>query len=183
MYKYWHFEKAVPEDICDKIIEFGKSLEIAEGFIGDQKLDDSIRNSDVSWITEPWIKSIINHYTRVANQNAWNFDLYNDSEISQFTIYKQNNHYSWHVDSDIYVETPRKLSCVLMLSDPSDYSGGDFLLLKDIVEDNTGSFRVEEIKQKGSIIVFPSTLYHKVEPVTSGERLTLVSWTHGPNFK
>jgi len=37
--------------------------------------------------------------------------------------------------------------------------------------------------QKGNIIVFPSYCWHKVFPVTSGERYSLVGWYLGAPYK
>ena len=37
----------------------------------------------------------------------------------------------------------------------------------------------EEIRPKGSIIVFPSFLYHQVTPITKGTRYSLVMWVLG----
>lgn len=184
MYKYWWFDEAVPLDICDKIIEVGKSLVLEEAVTrGENFRDESIRKTEVSWISHVWIKSILNQFVRIANKNAWNYDLYDDSENAQFTIYKPNYHYEWHNDQSMYEETPRKLSCVLMLSDPEEYTGGKFSFLQKIKTEKIEGEDVPEITKKGNIIVFPSANFHKVEPVTSGERITLVSWTHGPNFK
>ena len=42
---------------------------------------------------------------------------------------------------------------------------------------------IQELKSKGSIIVFPSHYFHKVEPVLTGTRYSLVSWYLGKPFK
>ena len=41
----------------------------------------------------------------------------------------------------------------------------------------------KELENKGDLIVFPSHLWHRVRPVTSGKRLSLVVWFIGPPFK
>ena len=41
----------------------------------------------------------------------------------------------------------------------------------------------KEILTKGSIIVFPSHVWHRVKPVTSGTRYSLVVWSIGDPFK
>jgi predicted 2-oxoglutarate/Fe(II)-dependent dioxygenase YbiX len=40
-----------------------------------------------------------------------------------------------------------------------------------------------EIRPRGSIIVFPSHVYHQVTPVTKGTRYSLVAWNLGYPFK
>ena len=42
---------------------------------------------------------------------------------------------------------------------------------------------VPEILPKGSIVVFPSHLWHRVKPVTRGTRYSLVVWHLGYPFK
>ena len=43
--------------------------------------------------------------------------------------------------------------------------------------------RAKEILPKGSIIVFPSFVWHRVKPVTKGTRYSLVMWNLGYPFK
>jgi len=42
---------------------------------------------------------------------------------------------------------------------------------------------VKEILPKGSIVVFPSFVWHRVQPVTKGTRYSLVVWNLGYPFK
>jgi PKHD-type hydroxylase len=70
----------------------------------------------------------------------------------------------------------------LSLSDEKDYSGGE---LEFDFKNNDKKNRVskcKEIKTKGSIIVFPSFVWHRVCPVTKGERNSLVIWNLGNPF-
>jgi predicted 2-oxoglutarate/Fe(II)-dependent dioxygenase YbiX len=41
----------------------------------------------------------------------------------------------------------------------------------------------KEILPKGSIIIFPSFVWHRVKPVTKGARYSLVVWNLGYPFK
>ena len=43
--------------------------------------------------------------------------------------------------------------------------------------------KAKEILPKGSIIVFPSFVWHRVKPVTKGCRYSLVLWNIGDPFK
>ena len=76
----------------------------------------------------------------------------------------------------------RKLSVTVSLSDASDYQGGD-------LEFDCGNIKkkrimkCKEIKQKGSIVVFPSFVWHRVRPVKKGTRYSLVMWNLGHPFK
>ena len=57
------------------------------------------RNSDLVWLSDPWIYREIHPYVQQANKNAgWNFN-WDWSESCQFTKYKQGQYYDWHCDS------------------------------------------------------------------------------------
>jgi PKHD-type hydroxylase len=117
-------------------------------------------------------------YVKKANINAFNVDVKNQVEI-QFTEYtaEQSDHYDWHHDVHWSGETDfdRKISITLQLSDPKEYDGGDF----EFDEINTNA----DFKTKGTLLIFPSYLRHRVLPVTSGVRRSLVAWFWGPKWK
>jgi predicted 2-oxoglutarate/Fe(II)-dependent dioxygenase YbiX len=55
---------------------------------------------------------------------------------------------------------------------------------KDNAPDITNQTHIcKEILPKGSIVVFPSHVWHRVKPITSGERKSLVIWNLGKPFK
>ena len=69
------------------------------------------------------------------------------------------------------------------LSDPDDYEGGN---LQFDLGPQAGDDRLhtcEEIRPRGSVIVFPSHVQHRVTPVTSGTRRSLVMWSLGLPFR
>jgi PKHD-type hydroxylase len=171
---YWSWKKEIPDSVCDAIIEEGKKLELKDGLVGDEKkLNKSIRNSQIGWFSNiTWVAGIMRHYTEVANNQAWNFKL-GYIQNPQFTIYSKGGFYGFHQDSSVVNDGMRKLSCVITITKPDEYEGGEFEF-----EDGT----VPDIKERGSIIVFPSFLRHRVSPVTSGTRYSLVSWYEGPKF-
>lgn len=163
----------------------------------------SLRKSDVVWMDAAWIYKEIHPYIETANAEAgWNFD-WDFSEACQFTIYEKNQYYGWHYDSapEPYDDPNnlnrhgkiRKLSVTISLSDESDYEGGDFEFdfrnhFKDdkfnkFLELDKTVHSVPEIRPKGSIVVFPSFVWHRVKPVTSGTRYSLVIWNLGKPFR
>ena len=82
----------------------------------------------------------------------------------------------------------RKLSMTCQLTDGSEYTGGelefDFRNYDPHLRDESKHVRsVPEILPKGSIVVFPSHLWHRVKPVTRGTRYSLVVWHLGYPFK
>ena len=77
--------------------------------------------------------------------------------------------YGRHVDNAFMADGRADVSFTLFLSDPNTYSGGALMLESPAGEDMV---RLEA----GSAIVYPSTLLHRVEAVSSGERLVAVGW-------
>lgn len=76
----------------------------------------------------------------------------------------------------------RKLSVTVSLNDAADYEGGS--LQFDLGPHKEQRFHsCTEIMPKGSVVVFPSHLYHQVTPVTKGTRYSLVAWNLGVPFK
>jgi len=80
-------------------------------------------------------------------------------------------------------DTQRKLSATVQLTDESKYKGGE-LLFKDLKGKNEPEILTNKVfKKKGTIVVFPSYMLHKVTPVTQGIRHSLVLWTCGNPWK
>ena len=156
------------------------------------------RKSDIVWMNDAWLYKEIHPYIREANTKAgWNFD-WDWSESCQFTRYGVGQYYGWHCDSwDKPYNKPddinshgkiRKLSVTISLSEPEDYVGGnlefDMRNQKDWEQDKKKAIHeCTEIRPRGSIIVFPSFVWHRVAPVTKGTRYSLVAWTIGAPFK
>jgi len=204
---YWYFKSAVPEKICDDIIKYAltkkESMAKTGGYENKKLTEDDIinlkskRNSDLVWLNETWIYKELHPYIHEANKNAgWNFD-WNFSESCQFTKYKLNQYYDWHCDSwNKPYERPntpehgkiRKLSMTCQLTDGSEYEGGelefDFRNYDPNMREEAKHLKqAKEILTKGSIIVFPSFVWHRVQPVTKGVRYSLVMWNLGYPFK
>lgn len=144
---------------------------------------DAIRKSKTAWIglnpETVWLYDRLAYVARMVNAQYWRFDLEGFVEDFQFTLYDEpDDHYTWHTDSVKYADgkTPRKLSMVIQLSDPEDYAGGD-LQLKGGPEDTTVT------RERGLVTVFPSYLLHRVTPLESGVRKSLVVWISGPPFR
>ena len=209
-YSYWYFQSALPEKFCNDLVKYGneKTEEIAltGGFqekieknnsLSDDELKDlkKKRDSNIVWLSEPWIYNEIHPYIHQANKSAgWNFQ-WDYSEACQFTKYKQDQYYGWHCDSwdgpyvDInnknYNGKIRKLSVTCVLSKPEDYEGGEleFDFGTDEPDKKHNVRSCTEIKTQGSLVVFPSFVRHRVKPVTKGTRYSLVIWSLGQPYK
>ena len=81
----------------------------------------------------------------------------------------------------------RKLSVTCQLSDSSEYEGGelefDYRNYSPNKRDElTHVMKAKPALKKGSIVVFPSFVWHRVRPVTKGTRYSLVVWNLGYPF-
>ena len=170
---------ALNEGQISMILKEAEKIEIERAETNDESTTDQVRKSDVGWLDVPEIQNLLWEYVRAANYNALRVFVENISPI-QYTEYKaeQGGHYDWHVDVDWNEESwfDRKLSVTVQLSDPSEYSGGDFQFQETETPD-------ESCKAKGTVLVFPSYLLHRVTPVTSGTRKSLVAWFEGPRWQ
>jgi PKHD-type hydroxylase len=181
----YSWNNIIPKAECELIIEDCKSgyHEIAN--IGDRstKVSDShdYRKTNIYWLdNSKLITKLIYGFVHEANDSFFHYDITNHDQM-QFSEYTVGGHYKYHKDTGYYKGEPilpcRKLSVSVLLSDPKDYEGGEFLMYEGDMEP------VKPLKGQGSVVVFDSRDYHKVEPVTSGVRYSLVMWATGPLFK
>ena len=155
------------------------------------------RKSDIVWLNDRWIYKEIHPYIHQANRDSgWNFE-WSYSESCQFTKYGVGQYYGWHCDSwdkpYFYPNNPenpknnkiRKLSVTVSLSDPKEYKGGEleFNFRNLDLDKKTNIRKCKEILPKGSLVVFPSFVWHRVCPVKKGSRYSLVIWNLGWPFK
>ena len=77
--------------------------------------------------------------------------------------------YGRHVDNAWMAGGRTDLSFTVWLSEPDTYQGGELVLESPSGEE---AFRLPA----GHALVYPSTLLHRVEPVSRGERMVAVGW-------
>lgn len=133
------------------------------------------RNNETAWIFDK-----LNFIVQAANEQFYNFHLNGYAQF-QYTTYDSNGRYDWHTDMSFGEKfgndaEPRKLSLSLALND--DFEGGEFQI-------NNGKEEtpLTVSMQKGRAVLFPSFIIHRVTPVTSGVRKSLVVWVVGPKLR
>jgi PKHD-type hydroxylase len=89
--------------------------------------------------------------------------------------YKEHHDVFWLNGDPFY---HRKLSCIIQLSDPNTYEGGDL----EITDAETAP-NVNDMRQQGTGIFFPSLIRHKANPVTKGTRYSIAAWFDGPKWR
>jgi PKHD-type hydroxylase len=184
------FPGAIDSALCDAIITEGEYYQPKEAVIGNGTQvneDKSYRTSEIRWINKndtnsKFIADLIYYYSFEANRNTFDVDI-NYLQDIQYTKYFGHNkgHYNWHFDTFWASDTTaydRKLSVTIQLSDPEDYKGGDFKFGAGVIQPDQ-----EQLKQRGTVLVFLSPTQHMVEPVTFGERKSLVAWVEGPKWR
>jgi PKHD-type hydroxylase len=149
--------------------------------VGIESTDNHIRKSKIKWIHHDdkswWVYDKLSAFAIEANKNYWGFNLHTIVDSIQYTeYYEGGGHYDWHVDIGPGSINHRKVSITIQLSDPEDYDGGDLEIWAG------GDFKKIE-KQKGTAILFPSFLMHRITPITRGIRKSLVLWVGGDSYK
>jgi PKHD-type hydroxylase len=177
-----YFENCFSDEEIQKILDLQNIFKTDTSKIKSDHVKD-YRVSENFWIPKnsfdyKWIYDRILKYTSMANQ-TYNFDINIIIDDIQFTLYKstEKGKYDWHDDIlEDKTDTMKKLSISVQISNENEYEGGE-------LEIATPPINFIAPKKKGTIIIFPSFLVHRVKEVTKGNRISLVLWIDGPAFK
>jgi PKHD-type hydroxylase len=180
---YYYYTNAFTPEELQKIIEIGEKYPKQPGTTVSTNQSEGVseyRISEISWLPKneetAWIHDKFSDYAIMANKEMWNFDIWGFGDNLQYTkYYGDGGHYDWHVDLGPGISN-RKLSCVLQLSTPEEYEGGQLQI-------NPGGNILEVPKGLGTMVFFPSFLLHRVTPLTSGVRKSMVTWFCGANLR
>jgi PKHD-type hydroxylase len=107
------------------------------------------------------------------NEEVRNFVFPKRIAVPTLSRYGVGMKYGAHIDAAFLPLGPQPLrsdvSCTMFIASPSDYQGGELVI-------HLGT-EITRIKgNAGSAIFYPSTHLHQVVPVTSGERLVMISF-------
>lgn len=179
---------------CDRILKIGLTslkdqADSSAGIEGFEESPTRVRESSVAWIARDdstdWIYERLESIAESANEEYF-FDLDGFSEELQFTAYETPGaHYIWHHDGLDPGLEHRKLSLVLQLTSPDEYEGADLEFL-EVAEDYDQDMRAEylaDCRAQGTVATFPAFEYHRVTPLESGKRYSIVCWLAGPPFR
>ena len=171
---------------CDNIIAIGDTYPSKLDTMGyadegnEEGKEHSHRESFVSWLPQDLSIPVLNmlwsrfHDTIAElNHTMWGFDLKFMWEAAQYTRYAINGHFDYHMDVGKGSMAVRKISSVLLLSDPAEYEGGVLQLYHE---------KAIPLEQ-GDVVCFPSYMLHRVTPVTMGTRRSIVLWAGGSYWK
>ena len=174
-------------------VDISGDITAEERITGKKPVDKSNpaqRISDIAWCSDQWLYDLVWPYMEQGNHDAgWGYYI-KAAEPTQITRYKKDGFYEFHTDgrgdhlsaydsshNDFLRGHVRKLSMSVILND--NFEGGEFEFASYSKEQCT----ITAIPVRaGSIILFPSSMEHRVAPVTKGTRYSLVVWFLGPPF-
>lgn len=130
-----------------------------------------------------WLPADAGHrwlYERVASiferaNETFGFRIRCMVEPLMAVAYGPGHRFEWHLDAGRELTSNRKLSMSLLLSPPDAYTGGRL--------EFASHARAMEAPGQGCALVFPSFLAHRVTPVETGLRFSLVAFAYGPTFR
>jgi PKHD-type hydroxylase len=107
------------------------------------------------------------------NEEARNFVFPKRLAVPSLCRYDAGMKYGPHIDAAYLPVGPQPLrsdvSCTIFISGPMDYEGGELVA-------HMGSEIVRIKGKAGAAVFYPSTTVHQVIPVSSGERLVIITF-------
>ena len=172
------------EEECDRIIQIANDSYAASASVGgDSKgtVARKIRSAEIYSVENieenKWIFDKVAKAVSVANAVHFDYDISHIEHSLQLIHYPSDaevpGHYDWHVDAGNGTVATRKISFTAQLSNSDSYTGCD------LVVDDHGN-KIQAVRERGSISLFPSYMPHVVTPIKTGNRYALVIWIHGP---
>jgi|TARA_B100000035_G_C21022974_1_gene564848 PKHD-type hydroxylase len=139
------------------------------------QVNSEIRRSQIKFTQDRDLHAWIWDKFSRTNRQLFGFDI-RDVFDMQYSEYHESyeGHYDWHTDTSPDVDNmyQRKLSMSIQLSAAHEYEGGNLEIGGVDLSD-------PKYKDKGTVVVFPSLMPHRVAPVTKGLRKSLVTWCEG----
>jgi len=177
------WENAFSAAELDRVTAYGDGLgRETAGLFVEQGDVTRKRITQVAWMERrdhtAWPYRRLEETVQRLNLQFYKYAIDGLRERLQYTVYEQaeGGHYDWHVDHGAATPQPRKLSLSLQLTDADSYEGCDLEL-------SYGDGVKQAPRSRGTVIAFPSYVLHRVTPIVSGTRKSLVTWVSGPDFR
>lgn len=187
---YYWFKSGLSHSDVDKVISYCQGLKTKKASTLRDSEGGDIRRSKITWIPKTddnwWLYEALINMADEANEQMWNFNLYEAVEDIQYTEYhaSENGHYDWHQDLGIGdLPSRRKVSITIQLSESDEYEGGELLICTGSNGNGELDNNIVCPRGKGVAVLFPSYMMHRVTPVTKGVRKSLVLWVGGEHFR
>ena len=180
---YWFFENLyTPKEI--KLLNNKIKKNVVD--LKDNPATGVVKTSKVSIFNPSNIPELDRVFQCIHKANRFNFGFYLFDSVDErrlplnYNVYdsKTKAEYRYHTDGEYQNPvSDTKLTSILNLS-TSPYKGGEFYI-NPFGEEHL----VPQISKPGTLLVFPSSFFHKVSPVTEGKRITVGVWSKGPKFR
>lgn len=187
----------ISQEGIDALVHHMKTSKTEDLSVFDPNKSNQTRSTE--WITDkrtrdtqiasiepvfPQVNELMHHIVKQIINPFYQFEV-DSSEVPQLLCYSVGGHYKPHIDGEGIWTSPdqtqiwrktvdRDLSMVLYLND--DFEGGDFVF---------PDLHIRIRPEPGLLVCFPSNRYyrHGVEPVTKGNRYSMVSWMTVKGFE
>jgi PKHD-type hydroxylase len=187
--EWCYFKSYFSKEYCNRVISLAEQIPFGDSAMGvaNAVVNTDYRRSKTKFINQShWFLSFLFDdlwkCALRANDDFFGFhlsklDYIQLAKYSDITKdeYKEHHDVFWMNNDPTY---HRKLSVIVQLTDPTEYTGGDFELTNTDTKPNA-----LDLRQQGSVIVFPSFFLHKANPVLSGTRYSLAAWFDGPKWR
>tara|TARA_R110002073_G_scaffold332910_2_gene519659 strand:+ start:2113 stop:2700 length:588 start_codon:yes stop_codon:yes gene_type:complete len=180
--QYIYIENGIHPNEIQQINDYWDAQQSEKAVVegGAQLMNEELRKTSILGLENgtghKWLYDRISNYAIQQNNERYFYDIRGIFESLQLMEYQPGDFFDWHLDFGSGHSSIRKLSLTIQLSDPNDYEGGElqFMRNKDIVN---------APQKKGTIIIFPSFIMHRVAPITQGKRRSIVGWISGPPYR
>lgn len=181
------FKSRWSEQYCNDILNRLDINNFSTATLRNNVIDTNIRNAKVAKVlaSDQNFKDVFDNLWTAAkevNDIHFNIDISKLDFINVIKYdavdkaeYKRHHDVFWTTSSLYH----RKLSCIVQLTDKKNYQGGE-LKIEMPGEKNP---KDSDLINQGSVIFFPSFVYHRVLPVTEGTRFSIVAWFEGPKWR
>ena len=186
-----HRDNFLSESQCIKLIKYFESKESKDselaGTYDKNLLNKEVRNTRELVLDDEKLTNKLKMVFELANVSTYNYDIKEMEEV-KLLKYTQGGRYKWHTDCGAKEISTRKLTAIVQLSDGNSYEGGN---LEFGITNETGESNYTATRTRGSIIIFPAFLSHRITPIKidyskinqHGTRYSLITWMNGDTWK
>jgi PKHD-type hydroxylase len=145
---------------------------------------ESKKNCDVHISNYGEVKHILyklEEFLKFTNTNIFGFELYPFDNYQHVFLntysFDKDGRYDYHYDGHPHNEIFTTKITMLINTSEEKYEGGEFCIFEGKEKE------IKEYSKPGSILLFPSFLFHAVKPVTKGIRKSIALWAAGPHWR
>lgn len=182
------YQKLFSDDQCDKILASLDDEFWGNPLVRDQEENGkSAKNAIAHYFQQQRLPVQQNGYPLdmicshvcAFNSSGWKFAVSGVVGDDFPSILRYQDHQAgledWHSDVGPGIDASRKLGFCLQLTQENNYDGGD-LEFHNVSIDRTA------LRERGTLIVYPSYWLHRCTPVTRGKRYAVIGRMHGDSF-